>query len=117
MHQVMFQANAGNAPKSAYYYSGLSLADEQLMKDAFNSAAMAVALKDPEATQCKDVDLYQIAVSQLPASFPAMTSSWRENWTFWVCGKLHDIGVRFEPDANGKGTRVFVDVGQIKPRP
>lgn len=111
IHNEMFEASESAAPQGLYLSSGLSIADAQLMKDAGKSALLAVMLKEPEAATCKDIDLYRVSVTEPPA-MPTkpdgrITTKWKENWTFWFCGKLYDIGMRFEPNATG--TRFVVD--------
>lgn len=113
MHHVRLQATGGAEPKAEYFYTGLSLASERLMRDASGALMLALAIAEPQAGKCGDIYLDQIAVSERPTSVSSangsFTGKWKETWTFRACGKLHDIGLRFEPDASGKGTRFFAE--------
>ncbi len=113
MHNARFQAGPGAEPKAEYFYTGLSLASERLMRDASGALMMALAIVEPQAGKCGDIYLDQIAVSERPASVSSangsFTGRWKETWTFRACGKLHDIGLRFEPDSSGVGTRFFAE--------
>lgn len=86
MHHVRFLASAGKEPRSGYYYTGLSLTSEQLMRDAFGVATMAAMLRDTPHGKCKDGDLYQVAASEAPAKESVVngtfTAPWRAQWTF-----------------------------------
>ncbi len=121
MHHVRFLASAGKEPRSGYYYTGLSLTSEQLMRDAFGVATMAAMLRDTPHGKCKDVDLYQVAASEAPAKESVVngtfTAPWRAQWTFRLCGKLHDVGMRFEPGKSGGGTKFFAETGRLVATP
>jgi hypothetical protein len=109
------------APKPKFVSAGLSLANERLIIDAVGSALLAVVLRDPETSKCKDIEFFNLAVTEPPTLSRSRTGltagKWKENWTFWVCGKLHTVEMRFEPDKNGNGIRFFVDAGTLAKQP
>ncbi len=100
-------------PKSKFLHAGISLASETLMGDAIGYARLSILIKDPATSECKDVEFFNTAITERPALTDPQSSRivnpWKETWSFWLCGKVHSVGLRFEPDKDGNGTRFFVD--------
>jgi len=110
-----FTASEKAGPTPRLLSAGVSLASDTLMVDAIGSVMLAMFIKNPEISKCKDIEFFNMAIIEQPTlpdpQSSSITSPWKESWALWFCGKVHSVGLRFEPNKDGIGTRFFVDAG------
>ncbi len=114
---IFIAAGNGDAPPSPRaYYPGATSASPVLVQDTMRSALSSAMVK-ANLTACKDVDVFDMRVTQPPRDVvqgeKTLKGVWNETWTFRLCGRTVDVGISFIPDPNGDGTQYVVD--PVKP--
>jgi hypothetical protein len=118
---VFIASGDGNTvPEVHAYYPGATSASPLLIKDALQSVVPAALAVNPNAKDCKDVDMFDMNVTQeahnVTEKGKALKGVWNETWTLYVCGSLVDVPITFIPDATGGGTTFAVNNGAVKSR-
>ena len=112
-YNAIFMASGnGDTPAAARaYYPGTTNAGPVLVKDAMMGAFSSAMLKSNQK-ECKDVDVFDMRVSEQPHDMSDGTKTykgvWSEIWTFRLCSQMVDVGVTFIPDATGSGTSYVI---------
>lgn len=109
---LFFVTGNGDAPPTPRaYFPGSSNAGPVLIKDAM-LAAVPSALIQSGLKDCKEIDVFDMRVSEAPHDVgdgdKARKGVWAETWTFRMCGQMVDVAITFVPDARGGGTSFTV---------
>lgn len=124
IYNVLFVADKnGEAPTPHANYPGSTIANPILVKDAMPTA-IGVGLARSGIKDCKDVDVFDMRVSEpihdVVEGEKTFKGVWNEVWTFRACGQIIDIEMTFAPNANRGGIDFFtspVKVGSATVKP
>jgi hypothetical protein len=120
VYNTLFSATGyGKTPPAPRInFPGSTNAGQMLVTDALR-AAMPAALTASGQKDCKQVDLYDMRVTEGAREFveagKTVSGVWDEIWTFRVCGKAVDAGLRFFPMGEGAGVHFKLTVPAAKP--
>lgn len=103
--------NGDTPPEQRAYYPGTSNASPLLVKDTMLAALTNVLIRSGQ-TDCKDIDVFDMKVTEKPHDVDERGKTyrgvWDEMWTFKLCGKMSDISITFIPDITGGGTSYVI---------
>lgn len=117
-YNVVFIASGTgeSPPQSQSFYPGNTNADPVLIKDAMPGAVMNASLRT-ETKDCKDLDVFDMKVTQPPHDIVEGDRThkgvWKEVWTLKLCGQMVDVGLTFVPDPIRGGIHFATD--PVKP--
>jgi hypothetical protein len=104
---IHLAADNGQAPAVRPYYPGTSNANLVLIKDAM-TAALVGAMVRSGLKDCKEIDVFDMKVSEPPHDVTdggkTLKGVWTEAWTFRLCGQLVEVPMVFTPNPTTGGT-------------